>query len=201
MPIDPPTHRPQWMPRKATAREYDQARGSAAKPGYDADWRQLRARIIVARPICEAPGCGATERLKVDHVQFARHRTGGSARATCGCCASPATPPARRGSRGGGGPRPGACLPGCGQGWGVKFLVWMGVKTVLGSFLRGRDMSGTFSHGSRAQVLGTAIDRCPDPAGLQELKGNPGKHRRAAEAAPARVDCAVADRHSPDQTR
>ena len=72
MPIDPPTFRPRWMPRRATPREYDQARGTASQRGYDADWRRLRAQVLATRRVCEAPGCGSTDRLNVDHIQSVR---------------------------------------------------------------------------------------------------------------------------------
>ncbi|MFC4169617.1 HNH endonuclease signature motif containing protein [Teichococcus aestuarii] len=72
MPIDPPTHRPSWLPRKATAREYDRARGSARQRGYDAQWERLRAEVLRERPCCEAPGCGSRERLNVDHIVSVR---------------------------------------------------------------------------------------------------------------------------------
>ena len=72
MPIDPPTHRPSWLPPKQTAKDYDRARGSARQRGYDRDWERLRADVLATRRVCEVPGCGSTDRLNVDHIQSIR---------------------------------------------------------------------------------------------------------------------------------
>lgn len=46
------------------AEEYDQARGTACKRGYDRQWRNLRADFLAENPTCE---CGAPATL-VDHI-------------------------------------------------------------------------------------------------------------------------------------
>jgi 5-methylcytosine-specific restriction protein A len=72
MPRDVPTHRPSWLPKRSSAQEYDRARGSARQRGYDAEWEKLRRQVLAERPVCEAPGCGSTDRLNVDHIQSLR---------------------------------------------------------------------------------------------------------------------------------
>jgi 5-methylcytosine-specific restriction protein A len=60
------------MPKPASAREYDRSRGSARQRGYDANWERLRSGLLKVRRVCEATGCGSTDRLNVDHQQSVR---------------------------------------------------------------------------------------------------------------------------------
>lgn len=53
MPTRPPVHRPHgYKPREQQKVEYDKARGSAAKRGYDAAWRKLRLQFLSVNPLC-----------------------------------------------------------------------------------------------------------------------------------------------------
>jgi 5-methylcytosine-specific restriction enzyme A len=72
MPTRPPVHRPRgWKPPAQVKRDYDQDRGSAAKRGYDHQWRKLRAAHLAAYPLCapcEAAG-RVTEATAVTHIK------------------------------------------------------------------------------------------------------------------------------------
>lgn len=54
------------------AREREQARGSAAKRGYNANWRRLRRMVLRARPLCADPfgvhGGRVVLATEVDHI-------------------------------------------------------------------------------------------------------------------------------------
>ena len=54
-------------------RQHDRARGSAAKRGYDSQWRKLRKAFLAAHPLCECDECrggegGIVPADVVDHI-------------------------------------------------------------------------------------------------------------------------------------
>lgn len=59
MPSRPPIHRP----KRAPARD---GRPSAARRGYDSDWRKLRLVVLDEEPVCRSCGREASEH--VDHI-------------------------------------------------------------------------------------------------------------------------------------
>lgn len=59
MPSRPPIHRPKRAPMR-------DGRPSAAKRGYDSDWRKLRLVVLDEEPVCRSCGREASEH--VDHI-------------------------------------------------------------------------------------------------------------------------------------
>lgn len=55
---------------RATARQYDQRRGTAHQRGYDARWQRVRLAVLIAEPLCRH--CAeigiATPANEVDHI-------------------------------------------------------------------------------------------------------------------------------------
>ncbi|GGD42558.1 endonuclease [Aureimonas glaciei] len=54
-------------------READAVRPSAAKRGYDAAWRRVRALFVAKHPVCSVEGCGKPT-TDVDHIQSVETR-------------------------------------------------------------------------------------------------------------------------------
>jgi len=50
----------------SSRREYVDNRPSAARRGYDREWRTLRTRYLREHPDCEL--CGSNDRVQVDHI-------------------------------------------------------------------------------------------------------------------------------------
>ena len=77
MPQRPPVHRPQgWQPAAELRADFDRRRGTATARGYDAAWRQLRARYLRANPLCAfcARDGRDTPATQVDHVETVAER-------------------------------------------------------------------------------------------------------------------------------
>jgi len=72
MPIAPPRFHPSGKSREQREAErkarLDATRPSAKERGYDAAWRECRARFLKAHPVCE---CGAVAN-EVDHILSVR---------------------------------------------------------------------------------------------------------------------------------
>ena len=70
MPIRAPIHQPAGLSPRRRAQLHDQARGTAASRGYDADWQRLRRDFLAVHPMCVA--CAAEAIVEpatdVDHV-------------------------------------------------------------------------------------------------------------------------------------
>ena len=71
MPVKPPVHRPPGVKSAAAVKaELEWQRPSAARRGYGARWRRVRAAYLTRHPICVQ--CEAAGRLEpatvVDHV-------------------------------------------------------------------------------------------------------------------------------------
>ena len=83
MPSAPPKHRPVgWV----SPAEYDRTRGSAAKRGYDANWRCVRIEHLKRNPVCVWCPDRATE---VDHIDGnARNNASANLRSACKPCHS-----------------------------------------------------------------------------------------------------------------
>lgn len=74
LPSRPPVHRPAgWKPqqvRQEQLRALDQRRGSAAKRGYNEDWKRLRLQVLADEPLCRfCLEAGRVEAAtEVDHI-------------------------------------------------------------------------------------------------------------------------------------